>query len=123
MSVPQKPGKKGGAKKTKTTALATSTTSQPTVTSQTVFPDHPPHTTVTMPTSTPAHTIGSMTTTAILPGGASTVTPTIQPVIKVDIWGVATEPLELLIEEMQQIGSYDLIGKMRLGCDLGVNTC
>ena len=81
--LPQKPGKKGGVskggvKRNKTTAQATSTTPQPTVTSQTV-PLHtsfPSSTAVTPSPLVTSHVAVSpaLTATTVLPGG----TPTLQ---------------------------------------------
>ncbi len=84
MSVPQKPGKKGGVKRTKTTALATSTTPHPIVSSQTAVFD-PHHPTLTSSPLTAAQTMVSMTTTTVLPGSTVSITPTVQPIIKVGV--------------------------------------
>ncbi len=77
MSVSVKPGKKGGVKRTKTTAQATSTTPHPTVTSQTALDPLTP--------STPSPLTTSMTTTTVLPGNTVPVTPATHPIIKVGV--------------------------------------
>lgn len=77
VSVTQKAGKKGGVKRTKTTAQATSTTPHPTVSSQSSLEPF------TTSTPSPSPLTASMTTTTVLPGGMTPVTPSVQPIIKV----------------------------------------